>query len=133
MTIRSHLIFIIFILRIPIIQHSTHQNYEESAVFGAYFVAVEEEMEANGSLTFKFWLLGTRVEGETNVLSDNMFLCNKSSIPESTVEKFSTRWYIMQSIGRQLLRSQEYVLKEDSIIWKIYSLRNWIRKITSYP
>ena len=44
-------------------------------------------MEANCALQYKLCVMGTAVDGETNVFSDNNSIVLKSSLPESTLKK----------------------------------------------
>ena len=52
------------------------------------------------------WMLGIKVEGETNILSEKKRLCVNYSIPEYILNKTTTQMNIMCSVEYYMINRQ---------------------------
>ena len=84
---KSHIWYIIFLNRAPIVWYRKRQNTVESSTFTSEFVAMKTCMEKIVALRFKLMIFGIPMDGETDVLCDNQSVVNNASKFESTLNK----------------------------------------------
>ena len=104
---KSHTGYIIFMNRAPIVWHSKRQNTVESSTFTSEFVAMKACMEKIIALRFKLRMFGIPIDGEADMLCDNLSVVNNASKFESTLNKkhasiayHAIRWAVAAGIVR---------------------------------
>ena len=86
-TRRSHTGVIIFLNSSPIIWYSKRQNTVESSTFGSELVAMKQDMVMIEGLIYKLRMFGIPLEGEAQVMCDNMTAVKSGSNPDTRLQK----------------------------------------------
>jgi hypothetical protein len=81
--------YVIYLNMVPIVWFSKRQPTVESSVFGAEFVAMNNNIETCRGLRYKLRVMGVTLSGPTYVYSDNMSVVHNSQWPESVLKKKS--------------------------------------------
>ena len=69
--------------------YTKRQATVESAVFGAEFVAMKQDMEVSRGLRYKLRMMGVPIEGPTHIYGENMSTIHNTQCPESQLKKKS--------------------------------------------
>jgi hypothetical protein len=78
---------LLFCNRAPIIWFSKRQNSVEASTFGSEFTAMKNTVEMIEARRYKLCMFGVPINGPTNVICDNGYVCANTTRPESTLTK----------------------------------------------
>jgi hypothetical protein len=86
-TMQSHTVILLFFNTAPIVWYSKAQTTVASSTFGSEFVALRIATDLVECLRYKLCMLGFPIDGPANVLTDNLFGVQNSTIASSTIKK----------------------------------------------
>ena len=106
-TRRSHTGYIIFLNRAPIMWFSKKQNTVETSTFSSELIALRACLEGIISLRYKLKMFGVAIDGQADVLCDNLSVVKNTSMVDSKLHKkhnslafHAVRWAVAANILR---------------------------------
>ena len=86
-TRRSHIGYVIFVQRAPIIWYSKRTQTVESSTFGSEFIALRTCTEHLRALRYKLRMFGVEIDGQSKIYGDQTGVVKNCSLFESTLTK----------------------------------------------
>ena len=86
-TRRSHTGYIIFLNRAPIMWFSKKQNTVETSTFSSELIALRACLEGIISLRYKLKMFGVAIDGQADILCDNLSVVKNTSIMDYKLHK----------------------------------------------